>query len=191
MNSKFYFRYVVGGGLYNKMRLVGLLMFFFIGIASASQKNVSSQGVTKNEERSQSDKKDELSIDVSKYKNEIDEYQKILRQSYMLKLLIKRQQLLKQLGVTDPDEIFPPDGKKSKLKSSSKNIGNEALLISTFKIGKGPIKAKIFVYGVGVIIVTVGQKISDTLQVENISPGAIAVKRLNATGDTFYLPSLL
>ncbi|CAK8742738.1 hypothetical protein SODG_005992 [Sodalis praecaptivus] len=112
MNSKFYFRYVVGGGLYNKMRLVGLLMFFYWDSFSLT-KNVSSQGVTKNEERSQSDKKDELSIDVSKYKNEIDEYQKILRQSYMLKLLIKRQQLLKQLGVTDPDEIFPPDGKKA------------------------------------------------------------------------------
>ncbi|WON76962.1 hypothetical protein [Serratia sp. UGAL515B_01] len=176
----------------NKIMILPIVICLaFSGTAVALQKSAVDLISTPGDSPLSKNSNDDLSIDISKYQNELDEYQKILRQSEMLKLLIKRQGLMKQLGVTDPDEILSLDENGRSRGASPKKIAQSALLISTFKIGKSPIKAKIFVSGLGVMIVHQGEKISDKYRVESIRPGAIAVKRLTGTGETFYLPSLL
>lgn len=119
-------------------------------------------------------------------KKQLKEFQKIQREGEFIKLRIANNELMKKLGIRDRSEIFDDD-----IGSNDKNVEaqKKTFLVSTFKIGKGVEKAKVFVLGRGVMMVKDGDFVMDGVKILSINHGS-AKAMVIPTGYIFELPQL-
>lgn len=108
----------------------------------------------------------------NKFEQELKAFQEIQRESEYMKLRLKNKELMDKLGIHDRDDIFDDaDNSSFKKNKASKNI----FLIATFKKGKGPVKARVYIPGKGIAVIKKGDVINTNMKILEIKDGSARI----------------